>query len=402
MSFSSCKRKVFFAVLIVSILSFGTVYADAASNETYEAGVYFKDYLPYGSMKDHVSNFAGGGIVGEYHMPLLIPVPKFMKGILSDRLNVGFSVSADFEKGTVNSYISSWNAVNIFAGAFLEIPLTDWFSIQPALEYGVQLDILSSSRLANGVYPSQGLQISPSFKFHLAQFGRNELNLVVSPFWSVGFETTHNAKYLGLKAGISWKLKNKTDRPEADKSLVRLPPPEPVVVAEPEPVVEMEPVPEPEPEPVIEIEPVAEPEPEPVIVPEPEPEPVVEVVVVEKVEVKQKEDGTVAINIPTLAFMSNSAELTDAESNQKTIQQVFDILSDELYAEYKVIITGYVNPDGTEWTDSEKELALNRAETIRQSLIERGIDNNRLEARHGSGKTDNNEFNRRVEFTLTK
>lgn len=392
MSVSSCKRKVIFAVLIVSILSFGTVCADAASNEAYEVGVYFKDYLPYGSMKDHVSNFAGGGIVGEYHMPLLIPVPNFMKGILPDRLNVGFSVSADFEKGVAESYISSWNAVNIFAGAFLEIPLTEWFSIQPALEYGVQLDIVSSSRLANGVYPSQGLQVSPSFKFRLAQFGRNELKLVVSPFWSVGFETTHNAKYLGLKAGISWKLKNKTDRPEAEKAPVSMPEPEPVVVAEPEPVVEMEPVPEPEPEPVIEIEPVAE----------PEPEPVVEVVVVEKVEVKQKEDGTVAINIPTLAFMSNSAELTDAESNQKTIQQVFDILSDELYAEYKVIITGYVNPDGIEWTESEKELALNRAETIRQSLIERGIDNNRLEARHGSGKTDNNEFNRRVEFTLTK
>lgn len=392
MSVSSCKRKVIFAVLIVSILSFGTVYADAASNEAYEAGVYFKDYLPYGSMKDHVSNFAGGGIVGEYHMPLLIPVPNFMKGILPDRLNVGFSVSADFEKGVAESYISSWNAVNIFAGAFLEIPVTEWFSIQPAIEYGVQLDVVASSRLANGVYPSQGLQVSPSFKFRLAQFGRNELKLVVSPFWSVGFETTHNAKYLGLKAGISWKLKNKTDRPEAEKAPVSMPEPEPVVVAVPEPVVEMEPVPEPEPEPVIEIEPVAE----------PEPEPVVEVVVVEKVEVKQKEDGTVAINIPTLAFMSNSAELTDAESNQKTIQQVFDILNDELYAEYKVIITGYVNPDGIEWTESEKELALNRAETIRQSLISKGIDGSRLEARHGTGKTDNNEFNRRVEFTLTK
>lgn len=383
MFLSSREKKKKLSFLIVCLLLISMLSAeDAVSSESYEIGIYFKDYVPLGRMADHASNFAGGGIFGEYHMPLLSLVPDMNRSSLAEKLNVGFSISADFEVAKAKPYVSSWYATNIFAGVFLEIPLTNWMSVQPTLEYGVQLDSVTSSRIANGLYPSQSLQISPTVKFRLGEFSGNLLNLIVSPFWSVGFEKTHNADYVGVKVGISWRFGEKTA-----EEIIKM---EPVAALIPAPVSKPEPVMEPEPVPVVEPEPV------------PEPEPAVEVVVVEKVEVKQNKDGSVAINIPTLAFMSNSAELTDAASNQKTIQQVFDILSDELYAEYRVIITGYVNPDGIEWTESENELALNRAETVRQSLITRGIDENRLEARHGFGKTDNNEFNRRVEFTLTK
>lgn len=413
MSFFKREKKVVVSFLIVCLLSFSLLYAEnAVGTEAYEVGLYCKDYVPFGSMADHVSNFAGGGVMGEYHMPLSFPVPDFLNGIIAHPVNLGFSISADFEIGSAASYVTSWNSTNIFAGVFLEIPLTDWISIQPAFEYGVQLDSVKSSRLANGLYPSQSLQFSPTFKFHLTSLRDCDLNLVASPLWSLGFEKNKNANYVGIRIGVSLRFSEKADEPDVEYVPVvepePLPLPEPVVEPEPaplpapEPVIEPEPEPEPLPEPIVEPEPLPEPEPEPEPVVVPEPEPVVEVVIVEKVEVKLNEDGSVAINIPTLSFMSNSAELTDAESNQKTIQQVFDILSDELYAEYKVIITGYVNPDGIEWTESEKELALNRAETVRRSLISKGIDGSRLEARHGTGKTDNNEFNRRVEFTLTK
>lgn len=379
------KKTVLSFLMIISLLFSGTVFAEESADVgSHEIGLYFKDYLPVGSMADYASNFAGGGILYEYHFAL----PAFLKNLLSDRFSAGVCASFDFEKGFTEPFISSWNAANIFAGVFIDIPVTGRLIIQPCVEYGVQLDIVSSSRVANGVYPSQSLQLSPTIKYLLTTVAGNELNLIASPLWSVGFEQTHNADYLGLRLGVSMRFGKNAPKPEPVVE------PEPVIEPEPEPVV----VPEPEPEPVAEPEPEPVVEPEPVIVPEPEPE----VVVVKKVEVKLNADGTVAINIPTLAFMSNSAELTNTESNQKTIQQVFDILSDELYAEYKVIITGYVNPDGDEWTESEKELALNRAETIRQALISRGIDGSRLEARHGSGKTDNNEYNRRVEFFLTK
>lgn len=385
------KKTVLSFLILISLLFSGTLFAEEPADiGSLEAGVYFKDYLPVGSMADYASNFAGGGILFEYHCAM----PGFLKDLLSDRFSAGICGSFDFQKGFTEPFISSWNAANIFAGVFIDIPVTKRIIIQPCVEYGVQLDVVSSSRVANGVYPSQSLQLSPTIKYLLTTVAGNELNLIASPLWSVGFEKTHNADYLGLRIGVSMRFGKGTPKPE------------PVPVIEMEPVVFIEPEPVAEPEPVIEPEP--EPEPEPVIEPEPEPEPVIEPVaapepvVVKKVEVKLNDDGTVAINIPTLAFKSNSAELTDAASNQKTIQQVFEILSDELYAEYKVIITGYVNPDGTDWTEDEKELALSRAETIRQSLISKGIDGNRLESRHGSGKTDNNEFNRRVEFFLTK
>lgn len=125
-------------------------------------------------------------------------------------------------------------------------------------------------------------------------------------------------------------------------------------------------------------------------------------VVVKSVEVSENEDGTVDIQIPTLSFKINSSELMENKSNNDTIQKVYDILVDEKYEDLKVIITGYVNPDSDEWTAEEKELALNRAMSVEQRLLSLGVDRNRMEARAGTGKSLNKEYNRRVEFKLVR
>lgn len=127
-----------------------------------------------------------------------------------------------------------------------------------------------------------------------------------------------------------------------------------------------------------------------------------EPVVAKKVEVKMNEDGTVDINIPTLSFKINSSELTDTKQNNDTLKKVYEILSDKLYEDFKVLIIGYVNPDGDDWTEEEKVLALNRAKSVEQKLIKLGINSSRFNSLAGSGKTSNKEFNRRVEFKLTK
>lgn len=120
------------------------------------------------------------------------------------------------------------------------------------------------------------------------------------------------------------------------------------------------------------------------------------------VKVKENDDGTVDIKIPTLSFKINSAELTENKSNTETVQKVYDILSDKKYSDLDVTITGYVNPDNDEWTEDENKLALARAESVKKRLVKMGIDASRIKAQHGNGKTANKEYNRRVEFLLSK
>lgn len=124
--------------------------------------------------------------------------------------------------------------------------------------------------------------------------------------------------------------------------------------------------------------------------------------VAKSVELKENEDGTFDIFIPTLSFKINSSELLKTEKNENTLKQVYNILIDEQYEEYKVVITGYVNPDGKQWTKEEINLALQRAKSVEKYLIELGVNKKRLESKAGSGKTENKEYNRRVEFNLKK
>lgn len=124
--------------------------------------------------------------------------------------------------------------------------------------------------------------------------------------------------------------------------------------------------------------------------------------VAKKVEVFANDDGTIDIAIPTLSFKINSSELVNNSRNNETLETVYNILIDENYEQYKVTIIGYVNPDGEEWTKEEKVLALNRAKSVEKFLLKRGIPQNRLIAQNGDGKTENKEYNRRVEFLLSK
>jgi tetratricopeptide (TPR) repeat protein/outer membrane protein OmpA-like peptidoglycan-associated protein len=125
-------------------------------------------------------------------------------------------------------------------------------------------------------------------------------------------------------------------------------------------------------------------------------------VVAKKVEVSENLDGTVDIQIPTLSFKINSSDLINTSSNNDTIKKVYDILVDEKFEDYKVTITGYVNPDGEKWTNEEIMLALRRAQSVENKLRELGVDSNRMKAVAGDGKTNNKEYNRRVEFKLEK
>lgn len=125
-------------------------------------------------------------------------------------------------------------------------------------------------------------------------------------------------------------------------------------------------------------------------------------VVAKSVEVSTNADGSVEIAIPTLSFKINSFELINTPENNDTINKVYEILVNEKYEDYNITITGYVNPDGENWTREEEVLALNRAKSVEERLKNLGIPAKRLKSFYGTGRTPNKEYNRRVEFKLVK
>ncbi len=399
----------------------------------HEIGLYFKDYFPVARMSNHSYNFAGGGVSYAYHSPFTFVLPEFMPSIFGQYWNIGFSSHLDFAGVSKNDdYVDSWWVTNLFGGAFFEIVFNDWFEFQPSIEYGFQIDVVKSSRKANGAYFSQSLLLSPTAKFKPIYTLKDNLSFDITPFWEMSYESDGVANYLGIRLGAMYRIggtvPERTTNTEVkvvekivEKEVIRevikevpvyiekTPEPAPVVEETPEP--EPDPVVEeiPEPETVVEEEP-AQTEPEPEVTeeapveaePEVVEEPPVHVEVVESAHVAEEEDGTLTIELPVFSFVSNEAVLTDDPKNGEIIKELLEILKDRKYRSYKCNIIGYVNPDNDVWSEQEYQLATDRATTILERLVSEGIDANRLTASHGEGKTDNKVYNRRVEVKLYK
>ena len=389
----------------------------------HEIGVYFKDYFPVARMSNHSYNFAGGGVSYAYHSPFTFVLPEFMPSIFGQYWNVGFSSHLDFAGVSKNDdYVDSWWVTNLFGGAFFEVVFNDWFEFQPSVEYGFQIDVVKSSRKANGAYFSQSMLLSPTAKFKPIYTLKDNLSFDVTPFWEMSFESDGVANYLGVRLGVMYRIGGTVPERAAntevkvvekivEKEVIR------EVIKEVPVYIEKTPEPEPDPDPVVEEEPQVEEAPAEVVEEEPtveeapaevvEEEPKVEetpvaapVEVVEEAHVEVNEDGTLKVQLPVFSFISDQAVLTDDPKNEEIIKQLLEILKDRKYRSFKCDIIGYVNPDNDVWNDHEYELATARATTILNRLVEAGIDSERLTASHGEGKTDNKVYNRRVEVKL--
>ena len=394
----------------------------------HEVGVYFKDYFPIARMSNHSNNFAGGGLSYAYHSPFTFVLPEFMSSVFGQYWNVGFSGRLDFVGASKNNeYIYSWWVANLFGGAFFEVVFSDWFEFQPSVEYGFQVDVVESSRKANGAYFSQSLLFSPTAKFKPVYTLKDNLSFDVTPFWEMSFENDGIAHYLGLRLGIMYRIGGEI--PETTtvteenvkivyKEVIKEVPVEKEVIKEviKEVPVYIEKSPEPPTTPTSPASPTnpassgdddsgaqASAEETPA-----EAAPVAEAPVekapevVEEVSVEVNEDGTLKVQLPVFSFESNSAALTKDQKNEDIIKELLKILKDRKYRSFKCNIIGYVNPDNEIWTEEENTLAFNRATSILNRLVEEGIDAKRLTASHGEGKTDNKVYNRRVEVKLYK
>lgn len=410
-----------------------------------EIGLYFKDYFPVARMRNHSYNFLGGGINYAFYSPIIISPDK-----ANEENRLGFSGRFDISGSFANEeYVKRWWTVNLFGGVFANFTINDWFAIQPKIEYGLQIDNVKSTRVANGAYFNQAFVFSPVFKFAPSNIKKNGLSIELSPSYTVGIEPDGIACYLGFRVGVMYRFrgsssatsqKTQIEYVEVEKEVIK----EVIKEVPVEKIVEKEVIKEVPVETIIEKEVIKEvpvevikyiekevikevyidaPDPDDdiseddeenydesieneesqdEIIIEEEPEEKIIPEVVKTVEVNLNEDGSVDINIPNLSFVSDKAILTDAPSNSETIQKVYEILSDSVYEGFICEITGYVNPDNLEWTEEEKGLAYERAESVSQKLINLGIAADKFVIKYGSGKTENKEYNRRVEFKLIK
>ncbi len=128
------------------------------------------------------------------------------------------------------------------------------------------------------------------------------------------------------------------------------------------------------------------------------------------------EDGKLKIRISSIHFAPNKADLfTGDTTTDKKNASILDRVAETLgkFPQYRVRIEGHaVNLSNTEQEErAELEpLSLSRAESVLQALVERGIDQARLEAWGRGGRepivphydTDTRWKNRRVEFILLR
>jgi OmpA-OmpF porin, OOP family len=122
-------------------------------------------------------------------------------------------------------------------------------------------------------------------------------------------------------------------------------------------------------------------------------------------ELQKKSLGT---NHHSILFLQNSTKfnVNTSKTINKTIDAIFDVLNDTVYMNYKLEIDGHTDNQG----DSLKniKLSLKRAEIIKELLVKKGINKNRLltygkggiEPRVDNISTEKRKFNNRVEFRL--
>jgi len=433
-------------IILFSVIAFFSteLYTQSISPTGFQFGPYVQYNQGLGAITEHEAGNLAFGADVYYQLPFNLPeyIP------FSD---LGLSCSVDFATAVgKKDYIETWNVCNALIGVWFDWYFLSMFRLRPELSYGTALNFVESkSRNVSGLQADQIIKIGcsliwePDFMRGFALYGGIDYKMMP--------EKDNAGNFIGFKTGFLYRPDNtyrkrkaadaeaarqaiiaekarlkieeeKRRQDELDKArheaerrqqeakanadaeeLARLEQEKAALEAQLKEAEERAKAAE-EAAQIAEEKAAAEKAEADRIAAEEKArlEAESKAKTVKKVEIVMNEDGSVNIAIPTLYFVSDRADLTAAKSNEETLLKVYEILSNPDYEEFKCEVTGYVNPDNFVWTDSENELALNRTKTVIQNLTKKGIDAERFTSKYGSGKTSNKEYNRRVEFKLTK
>ena len=83
----------------------------------------------------------------------------------------------------------------------------------------------------------------------------------------------------------------------------------------------------------------------------------------------------------TIRFKANSYEYVDKESAERILSEYIDSIDRyfDIYPDGKIYLVGCIAKTGS-WSLTETELSQQRADTVRQSLIDLGVDDDKIVA----------------------
>ncbi|MBO5137485.1 MAG: hypothetical protein J6B81_03190 [Spirochaetaceae bacterium] len=165
-----------------------------AAEENLELSLYGVNRWAAGDMAEHMLCTAGGGFAVEWKLPIL-PI-----------LGVSGRAEGQAALGVEEDIENWWNAT-FMAGAFVNLPLGSAIILRPELSYGVMLHMVKSpSRDIDGVFADQIIQIAASLRISPQAMKGKGLSIELAPMYTLLTEKTAALHYVGLRAGVNYKL----------------------------------------------------------------------------------------------------------------------------------------------------------------------------------------------------
>lgn len=182
----------------------------------HEIGLFIKDYIPLQRMANHADNFLGAGLMYNVYFNT------------KSRFNVGLAFHVDAETVMANlDYVEEWYTFNGFGGVLLNVLLSNYFSIQPQIGGGVQLDYVRTQEMdiepikiegittipdiitVNKVYFSPKFEAAVALKLSPAGSRFDGISIELTPFYTLSFEEDDRANYFGTRLGFTYKFAKK-------------------------------------------------------------------------------------------------------------------------------------------------------------------------------------------------
>ena len=167
-------------------------------------------------MANHADNFLGAGLMYNVYFNT------------KSRFNVGLAFHLDAETVMANlDYVEEWYTFNGFGGVLLNVLLSNYFSIQPQIGGGVQLDYVRTQEMdiepikiegittipdiitVNKVYFSPKFEAAVALKLSPAGSRFDGISIELTPFYTLSFEEDDRANYFGTRLGFTYKFAKK-------------------------------------------------------------------------------------------------------------------------------------------------------------------------------------------------
>lgn len=168
-------------------------------------GGFFNFEPAVGDLSDYMSSAIGGGLNFEMGLPIA-KIPLLNNFGLSFKMAVNGALMKD-------TVIDSLFNMRFILGAYTKIPLgSDSINFVPEINYGVALYFPkvapdADSSYVKSVYADQVIQLGLGFRFTNQKMLKGNLELELTPTYTLSPEEDALVHYFGVRAGFMYKFK---------------------------------------------------------------------------------------------------------------------------------------------------------------------------------------------------